>query len=356
MQTTSPSPLHSVTPSPQFRVYRGQDPARPTLSAFAEELYVPRRMLAKSPPARPATIAELRSAVNRWCEVTGDPPLEEINSALCADFLMKLRERPGRSGKGLGPDTVKKIVSDLERILGFAGPAGGRCRKPAEERGFFGCDERSGWPRPAPYFPDVARGHHLPRACLDLAQIEDLIAATSAAVQPALDDCPASTWWSAFYRWMFWTGLRRGTAIHTRRSWIRRHAGLVWLQVPGERYKGGRPQAIWLHSRAIAALESVPTGDMVFPWPHTLQHLERLHKRLLAKAGILPLPEFGFHSFRRAISSAIDEIHPDAAKYLLRHDTDLARKHYTQVASQVRGDRQLLEPPMDKIARRHPKL
>jgi len=353
MQTTNPSALHPLTPA-AIRIYRGQEPGRPTLSAFVEEVYIPRRLLAKSPPARPGTIAELQSAVNRWCEITGDPPLQEITSALCAEFLVELRKRPGRSGR-LSPDTVKKIVSDLERVLGFAGPAGGRCRRPAEERGFFG-EDANHWPRPAPYFPDVAGGHHLPKGCLDLTQIEDLLAATSAAAQPPIDVCPPGTWWSALYRFAFWTGLRRGSLLNTRRSWLRNHAGLVWLQVPGECCKGGRPQAIWLHPRALAALESIPTGDEVFPWPYTLQHLERAHKRLLTRAAILPLPEFAFHTFRRAISSAIDEIRPDTARFLLRHDTDLARRHYTQVASQVRGDRQVLKPVMDKIARRHPNL
>jgi integrase len=94
----------------------------------------------------------------------------------------------------------------------------------------------------------------------------------------------------------------------------------------------------------------------IFPWPHTFKHLETIHKENLRAAGILPLAEYGMHTFRRAIGSALYEICPPAAGLLLRHAGGVTVQHYVQTISRVRGQQAVLGPILRRIATKHPGL
>lgn len=345
---------------PSLRIFvgsgSGQEPAGTTLCQFTEEWFIPQHLLARNPPASPRTVAELRTALNHWREITGDPGLREVTNAICKDFLERFRERTGRGTERISPDTVYKICSAIQDVLNHAGPAGQQCKKPAEENGLFGADSW-GRPRPAPWFPPVQRVEHLPRICLSLEQIRALLEACGKATQPVFDQCTAPAWWSALYRFLFWTGLRIGSALFASRSWIKRDGKLIWIEVPKEYYKGGRPETIWLHPRAVAAIESLGTTDRIFPWPHSFpKHLETVHKRLLQAAGILPLRDYAPHTFRRAIGSALYEINPAAAALLLRHQTGVTYRSYVQIRSRIQAQMRALKPCMDRIARQYPGL
>jgi integrase len=352
-------PARKQPPPPtgfQFRVFREEEPSGATLCSFTEEWFIPQYLLARNPPAKPGTIAEIRTAAEHWKAIANDPPLDSITTGRCREFLERLRERPGRGTEKISPDTVYKVCTALQDILNHAGPAGQHCKRPAEESGLFGEDEY-GRPRPAPWFPEVSRGRHLPRLPLTPEKIELLVAATTKATQPIVPECIPADWWSAFYRFLFWTGLRFRAGLATRRAWIQRHKDLVWLDVPAEFQKNGIPASIWLHPRAIAALDSIPTGDIVFPSPHTRKHLTVLHGRLLKAAGILVLRDYKFHGFRRGIGSALYEAGPQLAGMALSHARKgVTERNYVATVSLMRGRRAALKPAMDRIARRHPKL
>ncbi len=353
--STAQQPGGPLGQAVSLRVFCGGEAAADTLCQFAEDWFIPRHLLARNPPVRPRTIAELDTALSHWRAITGDPPLVEISHATCLHFLEQFRQRRGRSGETVSDDTIYKVCSAIQDVLNHAGPAGHHCKKPAEEMGLFGSDA-SGRPRPAPWFPDLQRGKHLPRVCLSLEQIRALVSACGHATQPAIDECTAPAWWSALYRFEFWTGLRIGSGLYARRQWIKRDGELVWIEIPAEYYKGGRPEVLWLHPRAVAAIESLGTTDRIFPWPHTFKHLETVHKRLLQAAGMLTLRDYALHTFRRAIGSALYEVNPEAARLLLCHQGGVTVRNYVQVKSRVRGQAKILKPLLDCIARRNPGL
>jgi integrase len=341
---------------PPFRLFTGEDiEPTETLSQFIKRWYKP-HLEARNPPAKERTLDEVDTAAEHWIALTGDPPLVLITPATCELFLALLRQLKGRRGPTISPDTVYKICAIIQDVLNHAGPAGQYCRHPAEEAGLFGADQW-GRPRPAPWFPETRRGKHLPRTALSLDQIGTLLRACVYATQPAIEECTAPAWWSALYRFLFWTGLRIKSAMAARRQWIRREEKLTWLEVPAEFYKGGRPEVIWLHPAALAAIDSLATSDRIFPWPHSMpKHLQTAHKRLLRAAGIVPMEDFGFHSFRRAIGSALYEIDQGAPPILLRHCGGTSYKSYVKVLSRVRGQAAALKRPLDRIARRWPSL
>ena len=365
----SPAALHSSPTSKALasaavgeaggiRIYRGEEPTGLTLPGFAEQWYIPHRLEAKNPPASPLTIAELRTALRQWIALTGDPPLAEITPATCEAFATALRARSGRGGQPLSADTVYKRCADLQLVLQHAGPAGPHCKRPAEQDGMLG-EDAAGRPRSAPWFPELKRGRKLPKICLSLAEIERLIVAAKNARQPLLDCCPAGQWWAALYRFLTWTGLRIGSARAARRQWIHRERKLAWAEIPGKFYKGGSPEFLWICPGALAALESLPDlggESSIFSWPHTFKHLESVHKLNLRAAGILPLSDYGLHTFRRAIGSALYELCPPAAALLLRHAGGVTVQHYVQTVSRVRGQEAVLAPLMRKIAKKHPGL
>jgi integrase len=341
----------------QFRIYDGSTADAPTLCRFGESWYI-KHMSEITPKRKKATIAEVSTALGWWSKLTGDPPLDEITPAACARFVESLRETRGKTAEKKSTWTIEKIVRTLRTVLLHAGPAGHQCPRPAEEKGLFGRDEE-GIPRQAPWFPLIECKPQPPRKCLGPEQICQLVAAAEHAIKPVIATFPDITppaWWRGIYRFAFWTGLRKGSLLALRRSWISRDKDLVWIEIPGEHYKGGRSEYLWLHPRALAALELTGSADEVFPWPHSLTHFDRCHERLLAKAGFLPLTDFMIHGIRRTIGSALYEIRPTAAETLLRHKDTVTTAHYVQILSRVKGMRAELKPILDRIAKKYPEL
>jgi len=130
-----------------------------------------------------------------------------------------------------------------------------------------------------------------------------------------LPECSAACWWRALIDFLYNSELRIGSALFVRRSWISRvNADEGMVEVPGDFYKGGRPHQFYLSPHAMAAIESIPTTDLIFPWTHTMAHLGRVRKKLLTAAGIPAERQFGFHGIRKASVSEVAMLDLDAAR------------------------------------------
>ncbi len=299
-----------------------------TLSQFFQRYFLPVHLQAKQ--AKQGTIAEYRSAMSRWCEITGDPPLGIIDNITCARFVETdlVYESEKHKGQPISPNTVRKHCTHLQMVLELAGPPTREHPEAASQYGLFG-EDPWGRPRAMPWFTKPPARDKLPTDGFTLEEIELLLASCGRATAPVIHGCSAAHWWRCLLLFDYNTGLRIGSLIELRRSWVTRAGDEGWATIPGDAYKGSRPKVIYLSPEACKTLDAMPTGDRVFPWTMTTQTLQRHRKRLLRIAGISEERWFGFHGIRKATGTQIWKIKPDAAQRQLGHeDQATTRKSY----------------------------
>lgn len=316
-----------------------------TLSRFFREYYVPQRRDRLSP----LSLAEKRTAIRRWIELTGDPPLRAIDNLVCARFIEAAAQLPGREpGSAVSPNTVRKWITELQTVLKLAGPQSADNRGAAAPEGLFGTDRR-GWPRPAPWFEKPAPGPKRPFVAITLAQLRVFIAdGAPHARNPRLAGVTPAEWWERLYRLLHNTDLRIGTAVKLRRSWMRERDGAAWLDIPGAAYKQGKPKLIPLNTAALAVIASMPPGDRVFEWPLSAKTLHCERRRLLAAAR---LPQnLGFHAVRRGGGTWLFRQSPEAAQTQLGHtDAKVTKEYYADPDSHGPALVAIVRPYMERL-------
>lgn len=298
-------------------------PLTPTmgLGRFFRSYFAPCYLKAKR--RSPRTTAEYATAVGRWADLTGDPPLQSIDQACCARFACLDGDQPGRQDDVLSPNTVRKHCCHLQHVLDAAGPWSRERRHAATEHGLFGLDQ-FGRPRPAPWVPRPDERDKPPVDGFTLAELSAWIAAARThATAPITGECTPAAWWEALIRFLYNAAVRIGTALRIQREWIRRVNGVSWLEVPGAADKKRRPRLVFLSPAALAAVDSIGTQGLVFPWPRTLKNLHDHRRRLLFAADLPEKRWFGFHAVRKAAGTELYRISPDAARQHLCHG-DLA--------------------------------
>jgi len=298
-----------------------------TLSQLFELYFLP--VYLRSTMADPKTIAEYRSAINSWVRFLWDPPLRLIDNAACAAFIFEDLNR--ENGAEISPNTVRKHCTHLQMVLQAAGPQTKDYPWAATPWGLFG-EDPFGRPRPVPWFLKPPEREKPAEDGLTLDEIGRLLDAARLAVKPALSECPAPTWWRGLLRFGFNTGLRRGSLLMLRRSWIEPFCDAGFLPLPGRASKKKRPKQIYISPEAMAVLAEMPTGDLVFPWAESMVSFNRYRRRLWDAAGVPPGHKF--HGLRKAIGSALYAIDPKAAQLQLGHQSEnTTRRSYVSSAA-----------------------
>ena len=137
----------------------------------------------------------------------------------------------------------------------------------------------------------------------------------------------------AYIRFLLFTALRRNEAANLR--WADIRDGCV--HIAAERNKSKRDFAIPWSSSALAAIESLPKGEWVFPADSTSGHIEDPRKALKRTGyGV------SCHDLRRTWGTAAAHVLPDAIRRrLLNHaPADVTERHYTVLndADRLRED------------------
>jgi integrase len=299
-----------------------------SLDEFFEWYFSP--VYLKTTMADAATVAEYRTAVRRWTKLVGRLPLRLIDNAACASFVALDLELPSEKHEGqrISPNTVRKHCTHLQMVLSLAGPQSQKHPQAASPYGLFG-DDPFGRPRTVPWFTKPPERDKPPTDGFSIEEIELLLASCRRATCPKIQNCSPAHWWRCLLRFDYNSGLRIGSVIELRRSWITRSGDEGWVAIPGKSYKGGRPKVIYLSPEAIKAVDAMPTGDVIFPWAMSSQTLQRHRKKLLAAAGISQEHWFGFHALRKATGTEAWKIKPNAAQLQLGHENQATtRKSY----------------------------
>ena len=294
-----------------------------TLGDFFEHYFLP--VILKAGKAKVATIAEYRTAVRRWVELTGDPPLQSIDNVTCAKFIEMEFMLPGRrEEKEISPNTIRKHCGALQYILHIAGPQSERFPQAPTAYGLFGLDS-FGRPRLTPFFNKPKRRDKLPEEFFTIGEIRSLIEAAQSMKKPVSGQFMAAAWWMALLRFLYNTGLRIGSTREIRREWIfhvpQADGGFSYVQIPGDAYKQSRSHLIYLNRHAIAAIEPMPKTGKIFPWFESPTSLGRQMKRLITAAGI-PQEKYSglaFHGMRKSLGTALWGVNQEAARLQLGH-------------------------------------
>ena len=286
-----------------------------TLSQLFERYFLP--VYLRSTMADPKTIAEYRTAINFWVKFTWDPPLRLIDNVACAAFVFEDLNR--ENGTQISPNTVRKHCTHLQMVFQAAGSQTKDYPWAATPYGLFG-EDPFGRPRPVPWFIKPPEREKPAEDGLTLEEIGRLLVAARRAVKPTLTECSAPTWWRGLIRFGYNTGLRRGSLLMLRRSWIEPFCDAGFLSLPGRASKKKAPKQIYISPEAMAVLAEMPTGDLVFPWSKSLVTFNRYRQRLWREAGVPPSHKF--HGLRKAIGSALYAIDPKAAQLQLGHQSE----------------------------------
>lgn len=261
-----------------------------------------------------------RTALKLWREITGDPPLEEIDQWTCSEFVAQLCKRPGKCGaKRISPNTVRKHCTHLQLFLDRAGPRSRINR--------LGQDLLEA----PPYLERPKKRYKPATDSLSVDEIARWLDACPRARLPRkMRGFHAETYWRALVLFTYNTGLR----IDTVMCLTRRMLDGDWLIVPPEIYKGGSHGGqFFVNRHARAAIESVrqTVCPTIFPWPgwpKSDSWLQEHRRRLWEIAGIRR-PGVGFHGLRKALITWVAAQNAMLAKMVAGHSTgDVTQECY----------------------------
>lgn len=300
-----------------------------TLGQFFDEWFLP-GMLAKKRAA--GTIHRYGDALKYWSDVTGDPPLAEIDDQVCIDFVGLLPEwgfsrRGQRRGEPLRiarltdcpaftplqSATMAGHVQRIGTLLERAGPRYSTRIRVAEIL-----------PR-LPYLPQVTAEFET-KPPFTLATARLICAAAARMGRPELPaGFPRLLWWRTRLALFYFTGLRAGTV--TRLAWSHVRPGLdgseLWLDVPKQIVKTGKPIRMPLHPQLAELLGQLPRGgDLILPEGCGYRHFLTLHSELQELAGIPEADRQSPHAWRRTHLSLMGELGASQALEVARIAAD----------------------------------
>ena len=321
-----------------------------TVSQLFERYFLP--VYLRSRMADPKTVAEYRTAVHHWVRFTWDPPLRLVDNMACAAFVGEdLRPANGRERS---PNTVRKHCVALQMVLHAGGPQTKQHPWAASPYGLFG-EDPFGRPRPTPWFQKPPEREKPAEDGLTLDEIGRLLDVVARAVKPVLQECPAPAWWRGLLKFGYNSGLRRGSLLALRRSWIKPFGDAGFLALPARASKKGLAKQIYLSPDAMAVLAELPTGDWVFPWPESIVSFNRYRQRLWRQADIPP--GHTLHGLRKAIGSELYAISPKAAQLQLGHQSEATtRRSYVSQASAAASLAANIGPASRRVRQPKPKL
>lgn len=302
---------------PSLRLYHAADgeaddshrlsPAM-TLTEFSEIYVLPVYMRMKD--SSPRTIDEYRQSLKYWREFSADPPLEEIDQWLCAEFVEQLKRLPGRkTDQCLSPNTIRKHCIQLQHCLDLAGP------QSRQHRCAQGLLEQVPYlERPSAWYEEVEK-------TFEIEEIDRWLGVCWHAKVPRISGVSPTAWWSALIIYIYNVGIRINTALQIRWEMHRRDdRQRLWLHVPPGIIKQHRGEKFYVNIAAAEAMESIRSQrELIFPWPHHRRYLDTVRVKLLTAAGIPPERRFGFHALRGAMCTEAAEKNPMVAQKQAGH-------------------------------------
>ena len=286
-----------------------------TISAFYRRCFEPGYCRSLRRPLKEKTINGYRVAVNWWVRAMGDTRLRDVTQGLFDAFAEEIL------AQDRSPRTADKHCGVMAAIVGYAGPRDAAHRRTATDEGLFGLDRR-GNPRSAPVRPVIdIPPRDEPEQVFSLTEIELILAMCHIARLPRVSGVRPAAWWRALLRFLYNSGFRIGETLALRREDLHRQGNLTYVKSRRENAKQGRAKVHVQNSHAIAALKSLPTVGIVFPWPHAFMTLNRELKRIEEAAGIAEDRRFAFHAFRRLNGTELYGMDPAAAQENLGHES-----------------------------------
>lgn len=307
--------VFSAHSAPRLSLYRGdlcdEAPSRSwrrqrltassTLRDFLREWFSP-IVLRGEKDADLKTVYEYKRSVEWWADITGDPPLDDIDAFTLAEFQAGLRAATWRRGpaapaRPLAEHTIAKHLKSVRTILGRVGPT---------------VDPRyptAGLLSDVPYLRIRSPRRLSPGPTFALSEARAIVAAAR-----RLSDRVERGRWLVRLSLMFFAGLRIGSTLAVTRSMVVERSGRAWLVLAGDDVKTGNALALPLHAQCLAALAVVESDGSghVAPWALHRRTLDDHHERLQREAGIRePL---GFHAWRRSHAEQLAMVGADAGE------------------------------------------
>jgi len=329
--------LAQKRPDHALHLYRGPELAgpdsggdRPRLSDVLE-VWLGRVRVPEG--AEAGTTGWDRSAVSRWCELTGDPPVAAIDADCWARFVEQLRRYQGRSGR-LSSSTVRTTCIHVAAVLRY-GLDGDR------RRDGLGLGQ-------AFYLP-------IPAATTDSARTPYTAAEIDRLLEAADDDPPESkhqggldprVWWRSALLLAYNTGLRPISLFGARREWIgRQHPNWLWLP-PAVLKRKKQPEEFYLNPPARAAIEALGGEGLLLRWPWTPSNRSlffRQYAALERAAHVAGQVNHKLRRLRQYLATWLASRNVAAAKFQLGHTAgDVVLEHY---ASRY----ELVPPILDRL-------
>ena len=347
--STSPNPdSRPETATPQLRLFQPTSLSGLSPSMTLSEFYwaFVRTNCLKAHGAKKTNLAEYDTSIKYWAELTGDPPLSSIDDGFTGGFLCALRELPGKKkGSKMAKTTIHKHCRHLQYMFDRAGP---RSRDNRLGQGLIAI---------TPYLDRPKIGRQTVTKNFSLVEIAALLDACADLVWPSLGWVPAPAWWRSLILVGYNTGLRIGTLVELRFSWLRTDELGTWVEVPGWALKTDDARRFYINPWALSALGTVrpPAGsseDRVYAWQHGNSWLHGVRRRLFKRAG-LPAARAegnGFHGLRKAFVTELSKINAVAAKMAAGHSPDVTIDFYTAECVMVEAMNKLPQPAWPKAA------
>jgi len=285
----------------------------PTLRQFFDHHFLPECLLATG--AAPRNVDQYRESMALACrQGLGELPLAAIDRAACTQFILWLRQRPGRNGT-ISASTVNKHLTAIGKILRTAGPA--------DDRNPLGYDLLERPPRLAKLRTTTEL-----REDLSLAEIEQWWDVVETARRPRIPGVAPADWWRAWLLLSYNTALRISTTLQV--DW--RHLKGEWLHLPGEIMKGGRAAKVYLNTAGRRAIERVRTdSDRVLSWPYRIRSFHTVRRKTVDQRHHPERSNWTSHALRRTLDTWLTERNPAVAKLQLAHkQNDIDLRHYVQ--------------------------
>jgi len=137
------------------------------------------------------------------------------------------------------------------------------------------------------------------------------------------------------------TGLRRRSLFALQWEWVDWKA--CRIVVPTSAMKSRRPIIVFLNPTAMEHLRAIRTGPTgpIFPWPFSMRPFWKYFHKLQSLAGIPSADQFGLHTLRRTMATALAGESISAAQLALGHTADTVTKDFyinsASVISQALG-------------------
>lgn len=331
---------------PTFRLVTGDedsgdDSSRPgssggldpwmTLSEFFEQWYLPIVLIGRGQSQ--GTITVYRDALRWWKQLTGDPPLAQIDEYTISAFAEGLRSTRYRRGK-LGPwrslseECQSKHLRTVRALLNGAGP-GRDPKRPSK-----------GLIAHAP----VVSVPHLepePKPTFTLEQARQIVAAAAKFPHPDLAGLWPGDWWRGYLGTLYVAGFRPGTVRLLEWPMLVQKESVWWLKVPRrivpKTHKGIQVTLpTWLGD----LLASWPRmGLQMFPYSRHKDTLGDDHKALQRAAGLEQPLEL--KAWRRFHGDQMERMGLKLAEHIgrvaLDHaDAETTKRHYVDLINELR--------------------